>query len=128
MKSKRKLLDVTKALTNNYLNGVPFGKSGSEKKETEIRTWPYFSEVFMVSALHGDGVDDIKNYLLERSRVAPWMYPAAHWTDQSPEDVIVKTVQATLLDFLPQEIPYRLRTVMEYMDITEEGIFVLDYI
>lgn len=79
----------------------------------------------MVSGLFGDGISDIKNYLLDRAKVAPWMYPETDWTDQSSQELIVKTVQATLLDFLPQEIPYKLKTEMEFMDITDEGNYYL---
>ena len=41
--------------------------------------WPYFDEVFMVSALHGQGIPELKQYLLNRASKSktsiPYYYP-----------------------------------------------------
>lgn len=112
LKSKRVLLDLIKSLTTHQK--VPHG--------TDVKVWPHFQEIFMISALNGDGVDDIKHYLIRESKYKPWMYPSTEWTNQSPEEIIVNTAKATLLDFLPQEIPYKLRTEMEFFSTSDEGI------
>lgn len=70
----------------------------------------------------GDGVTDVKKYLLKSARPENWIFPEEIWTDQSAEEIIIKTVQAKLLDFLPQEIPYNLKTDIEYFNINDEGI------
>lgn len=49
------------------------------------------------------------------------MYDLKIRTDQPSEDIIVNTVKATLLDFLPQEIPYKLHTEIEYFDTDNEA-------
>lgn len=54
IKSKRKLLDVARLLTESCLKGKPFYKKEMNTKEvSEYKGWPNFSEVFMVSALTG---------------------------------------------------------------------------
>lgn len=85
--------------------------------------WPQFKEIFMVSALTGDGIEDIKNYLVNNAKPSEWMYPANQWTESTFDDIIVRTVQATLLDFLPQEIPYKLKTQMELFEISDTGLY-----
>lgn len=60
------LLDSARQLTANTLNGVvgpiPVGKDGKVRRPVRdengerIVGWPGFSEVFMVSALTGDGM------------------------------------------------------------------------
>ena len=38
--------------------------------------WPGFEDVFTVSALHGDGVDDLRDYMLQNARPSHggWKY------------------------------------------------------
>ncbi|KAF7265660.1 hypothetical protein GWI33_020744 [Rhynchophorus ferrugineus] len=124
LRSKRKLLDLTRVITENSIDGKPI--SGSQprthKVENEYKGWPYFQEVFMVSSLMGDGLIDVKKYLLKQGKSEKWMFPEEIWTDQSAEDMILKTVQAKLLDFLPQEIPYNLKSDIEYFNVNSEGI------
>ncbi|XP_060521710.1 GTPase Era, mitochondrial [Cylas formicarius] len=123
LKSKRKLLDLTRLLTENCINGKPIaGTQKTKKCEHDYRGWPYFQDIFMVSALTGDGISSVKNYLVKQAKPSEWMFPKNVWTDQSAEEIISKSVQATLLDYLPQEIPYRLKSEIEFFDISKTGI------
>lgn len=53
IKSKRKLLDLTRIITENHIEGKLTPGSKMLKPREEIRGWKYFKEVFMVSALVG---------------------------------------------------------------------------
>lgn len=66
-------------------------------------------------------MEDIKKYLIKQAKPAPWMYPAEQFTNEKFEDIIVTTVRAKLLDFLPQEVPYLLKTNMELFEMNENG-------
>lgn len=62
-KSKNMLLSVIHNLTNGVLAGnpIPGEKRASSKRVKYIeRGYSKFSDVFLVSALNGDGVTDIK--------------------------------------------------------------------
>ncbi|KAJ8922984.1 hypothetical protein NQ315_001532 [Exocentrus adspersus] len=123
LKSKRKLLDLTRQLTENRLDGAPIPGSPKLKKENEsVRGWPNFSEIFMISALTGDGLSQIKDYLINQAKPGKWMFPEQVWTDQSHEQIITNSVKGKLLDFLPQEIPYNLTPELEYFDIDKKGV------
>ncbi|CAG9773933.1 unnamed protein product [Ceutorhynchus assimilis] len=124
LKSKRKLLDITRLLTDNCLAGKPIPGHSNKPKDPnhEFKGWPYFQDIFMVSALTGDGLDQVRNYLTTKAKPAKWMFPENVWTDQSAEEVIQNSVRAKLLDFLPQEIPYILQTEIEFFDVNEEGV------
>lgn len=107
------------------MNGKPFYKKGEKpptKDMSEYKGWPNFSEVFMVSALTGDGMVEIKDYLLENAKPGKWIFPSNIWTDQSAEQMILNTVKAMLLQYLQQEIPYTLRPEMELFEINQEGV------
>lgn len=46
-----------------------------------------------------------------------WEFPKYQFTDQRPEDLIVENVRAALLEYLPDEVPYRLKCEMELFEI-----------
>ncbi|XP_067139023.1 GTPase Era, mitochondrial isoform X1 [Centruroides vittatus] len=89
---------------------------------TEMKGWKSFSKVFMVSALTGDGVDDVRNYLFSLAYPSPWIYHSSVVTNQSPEEIAIMTVREKLLDRLPKEIPYNLDLKLEMLEETNEGL------
>lgn len=125
IKSKRKLLDTTRTITENCIDGKPIAHSKPLRKEnSEVKGWQHFKEIFMVSALTGDGLDDVKKYFIQMAKPAKWLFPSEIWSDQTAEDIIVKSVKAKLLDFLPQEIPYQLKAELEFFNVNEKGGFL----
>ncbi|KAH1025579.1 hypothetical protein HUJ05_010275 [Dendroctonus ponderosae] len=70
----------------------------------------------------GDGLPEVKKYFVDKSKPGEWMFPDNIWTDKSAEEIIQSSVQAKLLDFLPQEIPYSLIVEIEYFHINEQGV------
>ncbi|XP_011494896.1 PREDICTED: GTPase Era, mitochondrial-like, partial [Ceratosolen solmsi marchali] len=75
----------------------------------------------MISALKGDGVDDLRNYFLDSAKLKPWNYNKYTFTDQSFQIIIQQTVKANLLNNLPQEIPYLLNTFAEHIEKNNDG-------
>ncbi|XP_046745005.1 GTPase Era, mitochondrial [Diprion similis] len=102
IKNKRKLLDFVRHLT---------GENG----------WPNFTDIFMLSALEGDGVSDLREYLLVSAKPRDWEYEKDTLTDQKPEEMIVRIVRGSLLDVLPEEIPYNLDIQIEYYNVCKDG-------
>ncbi|XP_013178129.1 PREDICTED: GTPase Era, mitochondrial [Papilio xuthus] len=121
LKSKKQLLATIRNVTNGVIAGRPMPKSDRSQafKNKLQRGYSHFSDVFLVSALTGDGVGAIKEYLISNAKVANLPYSPDYWTDQTPEALIEETVRAKFLDFLPQEIPYNLKTCIEYYDELE---------
>lgn len=120
LKSKRVLLELVRILTNDtHKQGKRLQKAetaleSSEDVQRKLVGWSYFSAIFMTSAISGDGLHGILNFLLKQSKPKSWEYSATDFTDERPEDLIVGSVRARLLDFLPQEIPYTLKSEIEY--------------
>uniref|UniRef100_A0A182NPH9 GTPase Era, mitochondrial n=1 Tax=Anopheles dirus TaxID=7168 RepID=A0A182NPH9_9DIPT len=133
LKSKRILLDIVRNLTCNQLESISnYGPQGGRRKRTVVPAaeaskeitqhspaagWPYFSEIFMVSAMTGDGLREVMSYVHANAKQQPWEHLADEHTDQTPEQLIVQSVRARLLDFMPQEIPYQLQTELEYYEV-----------
>ncbi|KAL2717049.1 hypothetical protein V1478_012749 [Vespula squamosa] len=102
VKHKDKLLEIIKILTSKT-------------------NWPHFSDVFLISALTSDGVDSLRDYLISSAKPKDWQYNEDAYTDQSLETIIQQTVRAKLMDFLPQEIPYVARFILEYLETYLDG-------
>ncbi|KAK9504703.1 hypothetical protein O3M35_010973 [Rhynocoris fuscipes] len=133
VKSKRKLLDITDVLTagklrNSTIDSIDSSNDLSEKSiQDRIKNqhhWEQFSQVFMVSALLGTGVSELKAYLLNSAKYGDWLFPENSFTDQSPEVLITETVRSKLLEHLPQEIPYKLNVELEYLDAEQKDIIM----
>lgn len=139
LKSKRILLDIVRNLTCNRLESIrnygplvrrrknketPKEKASNVAVEhtaatptTPVEGWPNFTEIFMVSAMTGDGLREVMSFIHANSKQQPWEHLPDEHTDQTPEQLIVQSVRARLLDFMPQEIPYLLQTELEYYEV-----------
>lgn len=64
-----------------------------------------------------------QKFLLRHTKNTTWEYGSGEYTDQPPEELIVQSVRARLLDFLPQEIPYSLKCEIEFYSIHKGKLF-----
>ena len=65
-----------------------------------------FDEVFMISALNGDGVETLKSYLAENVPAGPWLFPPDQMTDAPLRHAAAEITREKLFLRLHQELPY----------------------
>ncbi|MDP2294595.1 MAG: GTPase Era [Pseudolabrys sp.] len=65
-----------------------------------------FEATFMISALTGDGVQDLKQWLAERMPLSPWLYPADQMSDAPMRQLAAEITREKLFERLHQELPY----------------------
>ncbi|TDI61752.1 MAG: GTPase Era [Alphaproteobacteria bacterium] len=65
-----------------------------------------FTEVFMVSALTGDGVADLRTYFASNAPTGPWMYPEDQLSDVSERLIAAEITREKLFLRVHQELPY----------------------
>ena len=65
-----------------------------------------FERTFMVSALTGDGLDDLVAYLAEAVPPGPWLYPEDEVTDLPLRQLAAEITREKLFERLHQELPY----------------------
>ncbi|HUJ37762.1 MAG TPA: GTPase Era [Hyphomicrobium sp.] len=65
-----------------------------------------FERMFMLSALSGEGVADLKAYLATRVPVGPWHYPADDLTDVPLRTLAAEITREKIYNRLHDELPY----------------------
>ncbi len=81
--------------------------------------WPYFNQVFMISARQNDGVDELKRYLFSRAKPGDWVFSRNMLTDQMPQEIAEMCVREKLLEHLPNEVPYELNLQTDLWEVDE---------
>ncbi|XP_036052075.1 GTPase Era, mitochondrial isoform X3 [Onychomys torridus] len=138
LKQKSVLLELTAALTEGVVNGKKLnikqalhsrlGTLGPSPATEDPNThsvrnsqrtgWPYFQEIFMLSALNNKDVNTLKQYLLAQTKPGPWEFHSGVLTSQTPEEICANKIREKLLEYLPEEVPY---SVQQKTVIWEEG-------
>lgn len=65
-----------------------------------------FDKTFMISALKGDGIADVKNWVCGRMPESPWLYPADQAADISSRLLAAETTREKIYLRLHDELPY----------------------
>jgi GTP-binding protein Era len=65
-----------------------------------------FDAVFMVSALTGDGVSDLRDHLVTSAPLGPWLYPADQVTDVADAVMAAEITRERIYLLCHQELPY----------------------
>jgi GTPase len=102
-----KLADVAhpKILVINKVDLVPREKLLGLAKATNDRL--AFAETFMISALSGDGVDDLRRTLAAMVPPGPFHYPEDQMSDAPIRHLAAEITREKIFQKLHQELPYR---------------------
>jgi GTP-binding protein Era len=74
----------------------------------DLQALKAFDQVFMVSALTGDGVDDLKTYFAAAVPPGPWLFPEDQLSDASLRQTAAEITREKLFLRLHEELPYAL--------------------
>src|SRR5262249_34064971 len=66
-----------------------------------------FAVTFMVSALSGDGIGDLKTWLAANAPEGPWHYPEDQISDAPLRSLAAEITREQVFNRLHQELPYR---------------------
>jgi len=80
-----------------------------------------FAATFMISALTGDGVADVKRWLAEHVPEGPWHYPEDQITDAPLRQLAAEITREKLYLRLHQELPYQSTVETELWKELEDG-------
>jgi GTP-binding protein Era len=80
-----------------------------------------FDEVFMVSALKGQGVDDLMNFLASQMPEGPWHFPEDQVSDMTERLLAAEITRDKLYLQLHQELPYATTVETETWEERKDG-------
>jgi len=80
-----------------------------------------FTETFMISALGGDGVADVRQWLAARVPEGPWLYPEDQISDAPLRQLAAEITREKLYLRLHQELPYESTVETEQWQERKDG-------
>jgi GTP-binding protein Era len=72
----------------------------------DVSRYSDFEEIFMISALTGDGVAELKQHLAKAAPQGPWLYPEDQISDAPMRHLAAEITREKLTLRLHQELPY----------------------
>ena len=87
-----------------------------------------FRDTFMISALSGDGVGDLRDYLAGILPEGPWLYPEDQIADMPMRLLAAETTREKLFMRLRQELPYHLTVETEGWEERPDGSARIDQV
>jgi GTPase len=83
----------------------------------------YFADVFMISALKGDGIEDVRRFLARQMPAGAWLFPPDQLTDMPQRLWAAEIIREQLFMKLHQELPYNLYVETEkWQELADGGV------
>ncbi|MTI09013.1 GTPase Era [Curvivirga aplysinae] len=80
-----------------------------------------FTDIFMISALNGDGASDLLKFLCEKIPQSPWLFPEDQITDMPLRMMAAEVTREKLFINVHQELPYELAVETETWEEFKNG-------
>lgn len=85
-----------------------------------------YSDVFMISALTGDGVDDLTKHLAEKAPEGPWLYPEDQAADAPMRVLAAEVTREKIMLRLHEELPYEITVETDTWEERRDGSVKID--
>lgn len=85
-----------------------------------------YTDVFMISAKKGDGVDDIKRVLAERAPEGPWLFPEDQTMDAPARVLAAEITREKAMLRLHDELPYDMIVETDTWEERKDGSAKID--
>ena len=126
LKKKSKKIEEVKDASFDRINKIIETSKSSHVSESDVHEltseligWPGFRDVFTISALKGDGVNDLRNYLMASAKPGFWPYSKQMRFDSDPRDIVINIIKSKFLEHLPNAIPYGLQPEISMWEMDE---------
>ncbi len=87
----------------------------------EIHAYDVSDEIFMISAQTGDGVEALKNVLLTKAPLSPWLYNGGEVTDSPMKFLASEITREKILHLIHEELPYNMTVETDKIEKTKSG-------
>lgn len=88
----------------------------------ELSNMANFSEIFMISALKNDGINEMLNALAAVMPESPYLFDAADAVDVPDNLYLAELTREKIYKYIHQELPYHINVVTERVDVDADGV------
>ncbi|MBQ7245054.1 MAG: GTPase Era [Alphaproteobacteria bacterium] len=81
-----------------------------------------FREIFMISALKNDGINEMLNALANVMPESPYLFDAADAVDVPDNLYLAELTREKIYKYIHQELPYHINVVTERVDVDADGV------
>ncbi len=121
---KLKQMELASILVLNKVDAVP--RPALLEVTTKLVEEGLYTDVFMIAARRGEGVEDVKRTLAERAPEGPWLFPEDQTMD-APERVLAAEITREKAFLrLHEELPYELIVETETWEERKDGSAKID--
>ncbi len=106
-------------LVLNKIDGMK--KDGLLALIQECNEHGIFTDTFLISALHGEGVADLKAFLADKAPTGPWMYPEDQLSDTTMRILAAEITREKVYLRLHDELPYATTVETEKWEDRKDG-------
>jgi len=124
--AKLKQMELASILVLNKVDVV--SRPALLEVTTKLVEQGLYTDVFMISAKKGDGVDDIARVLTERAPVGPWLFPEDQTMDAPARVLAAEITREKAFLRLHEELPYELTVETETWEERKDGSAKIDQI
>lgn len=104
----------------NKVDSVP--KTDLLPITAEINELAHPREIFMISALKNDGVDEMLRALADVMPAGPYLFEAHDATDVPDNLYLSELTREKIYKYIHQELPYHINVVTERVDVADDGV------
>ena len=88
----------------------------------ELNQMASWSEIFMVSALKNDGIDQMLSSLASVMPESPYLFEPTDAPDVPDELYLAELTREKIYRYIHQELPYHINVVTERVDVADDGV------
>jgi len=122
--AKLKQMELASILVLNKVDAVP--RPELLALTTKLVEDGLYTDVFMISARKGDGVDDISRVLTERAPEGPWFFPEDQTMDAPARVLASEITREKAFLRLHEELPYELIVETDTWEERKDGSAKID--
>ena len=121
---KLKQMELASILVLNKVDAVP--RPALLEVTTKLVEEGLYTDVFMIAARKGDGVEDVKRTLAERAPEGPWLFPEDQTMDAPARVLAAEITREKAFLRLHEELPYELIVETETWEERKDGSAKID--
>lgn len=88
----------------------------------ELSSLANFNEIFMISALKNDGINEMLNALAAVMPASPYLFDASDAVDVPDNLYLAELTREKIYKYIHQELPYHINVVTENVDVDADGV------